>query len=74
MEITGPLRLTSLLAAARGAEASDLHLAAGSVPYMRVEGELVRLDNAPLERLLEAVPVIEHVRRRPGNTCSLATP
>ncbi|MHC4134309.1 MAG: type IV pilus twitching motility protein PilT [Planctomycetota bacterium] len=50
MEITGPLRLTSLLAAARSAEASDLHVAAGSVPYMRVEGELVRLDNAPLER------------------------
>ncbi len=49
MEITGPLRLMSLLAVARSAEASDLHLAAGSVPYMRVEGQLERLDNAPLE-------------------------
>lgn len=49
MEITGPLRLTSLLAAARSAQASDLHLAAGSVPYMRVEGQLTRLDNSPIE-------------------------
>ena len=41
--------LTNYLAKARAREASDLHLAADTVPFLRVEGELVRLDEAPLD-------------------------
>jgi twitching motility protein PilT len=41
--------LTGYLAEARGFEASDLHLAAGSVPFLRVEGEIVRMERGLLE-------------------------
>jgi twitching motility protein PilT len=36
--------LGSFLEQARGFAASDLHLSAGSIPFLRVEGEIVRLD------------------------------
>jgi len=36
--------LAEFVAQARGFQASDLHLGAGSVPFLRVEGEIVRLD------------------------------
>ncbi|MHC4956777.1 MAG: type IV pilus twitching motility protein PilT [Planctomycetota bacterium] len=36
--------LGGVLEQARGFGASDLHLSAGSIPFLRVEGEMVRLD------------------------------
>jgi len=42
-------RLASFLDEARGFDASDLHLLAGAVPFLRVEGELVRLEHAALD-------------------------
>jgi len=42
-------RLTQFLATAREAGASDVQLSAGSVPWMRVEGELNRFPEAQLE-------------------------
>jgi twitching motility protein PilT len=43
----GTLRLWELLREAREREASDLHLAAGSTPTLRIDGTLLRFD-APL--------------------------
>jgi len=40
--------LQEFLAEARQRSASDLHLAAGAVPYVRVEGEIVRLPRGEL--------------------------
>jgi len=39
------LRLEPFLEQARGFQASDLHLAAGTAPFVRVEGEIVWLDH-----------------------------
>ena len=36
------ISLTPFLEEARNAGASDLHLGAGGVPFLRIEGELVR--------------------------------
>jgi len=44
---TSPLR--EFLAEARQREASDVHLSAGAVPYVRVEGEISRLPRGELE-------------------------
>jgi twitching motility protein PilT len=44
---TEPLSLDSLLAAARAAGASDLHLSAGKAALLRLGGELVALDGFP---------------------------
>jgi len=41
-------RLEDFLAPARERGASDLHLAAGSVPFLRVEGEIARLERGEL--------------------------
>lgn len=41
--------VTDLLAQATRARASDLHLAAGERPLLRIDGELQRLDLAPLQ-------------------------
>ncbi|CAG8864390.1 Twitching mobility protein [Pseudomonas fluorescens] len=41
--------VTELLAQAVGAQASDLHLAAGEAPILRLDGDLRRLDLPPLE-------------------------
>jgi twitching motility protein PilT len=41
--------IEEFLAEARRREASDLHLSAGAVPYVRVEGEIVRLPRGELE-------------------------
>jgi twitching motility protein PilT len=40
--------LETHVAVAREREASDLHLAAGAVPFLRIEGEVERLDLPPL--------------------------
>jgi len=40
--------LARLLAEARARGAAGLHLAAGAVPHLRIEGEIVRLEDAPL--------------------------
>ncbi|MFP3499607.1 twitching motility protein PilT, partial [Pseudomonas sp. SIMBA_059] len=40
--------VTDLLARAVEAGASDLHLAAGQVPMLRLDGELQRMDAPPL--------------------------
>ncbi len=40
--------LAEYLSEAREQEASDLHLAAGAVPFLRIEGEIVRFDRGPL--------------------------
>jgi twitching motility protein PilT len=42
-------KLEEFLAEARQRAASDLHLAAGAVPYVRVEGEITRLPRAELD-------------------------
>ena len=40
--------LEAYLRPAREAGASDLHLSAGAVPFLRVEGEITRLEETPL--------------------------
>ncbi len=40
--------LDSYLAAARQHDAAGVHLAAGSVPHLRIEGQVVRFDTPPL--------------------------
>ena len=60
--------VTELLAHAVGAGASDLHLAAGEVPTLRLDGELRRLDLPPLE----AIDLREGLGRlleRAGQSC-----
>jgi twitching motility protein PilT len=44
----GPMDITELMILCRERDASDLHLAVGNPPVLRIHGKLVRLDYAPL--------------------------
>jgi twitching motility protein PilT len=57
--------LTPYLAEARSREASDLHLSAGAVPFLRVEGAIVRLERERLDPG-EAEALAAEVARRGG--------
>ncbi len=57
--------LVGFLTAARALDASDVHLAAGAVPFARIEGEVRRFDAPPLSRE-EADAVAAELRRRAG--------
>lgn len=46
--VLGTLRLWELLCEARERDASDLHLAAGETPSLRIDGTLVRMDASTL--------------------------
>jgi twitching motility protein PilT len=46
--VIGTLRLWELLREARERDASDLHLAAGEMPSLRIDGTLVRMDASTL--------------------------
>ncbi|EKT4521613.1 PilT/PilU family type 4a pilus ATPase [Pseudomonas putida] len=59
--------VTDLLARAMAAGASDLHLAAGEVPMLRLDGQLQRLDLPPLaaSTLEDALaPLLDEAQRR----------
>jgi len=48
LHLPGELTLKSLLGEARGRGAGGLHLSAGAVPHVRIEGEVVRLERPAL--------------------------
>lgn len=59
--------VTDLLARAKAAGASDLHLAAGEIPMLRLDGQLQRLDLPPLAAcaLEDALaPLLDQAQRR----------
>lgn len=59
--------VTDLLARAMAAGASDLHLAAGEIPMLRLDGQLQRLDLPPLaaSTLEDALaPLLDEAQRR----------
>ncbi|HGY9623857.1 PilT/PilU family type 4a pilus ATPase [Pseudomonas putida] len=59
--------VTDLLARAKAAGASDLHLAAGEIPMLRLDGQLQRLDLPPLAACaLEGAlaPLLDQAQRR----------
>ncbi|MHC4549852.1 MAG: type IV pilus twitching motility protein PilT [Planctomycetota bacterium] len=64
LQLPKPL-LSDFLAEARKAGASDLHLAAGSVPFLRFEGELTRL-NRPALTADEAEALAQEAARHGG--------
>jgi twitching motility protein PilT len=72
------VRLTELLALARGRGATDLHVGAGAVPSLRLHGQIVPLDvpplaNAALESFLERTAPFEvKARWSDGETADYA--
>ncbi|CAM3647519.1 Twitching mobility protein [Pseudomonas reidholzensis] len=64
--------VTDLLARAAAAGASDLHLAVGETPLLRLDGQLQRMDLAPLSasQLVEGLaPLLEDDQRRQWRAC-----